>query len=478
MRIAADKYTNCGQHAAGVLFVALRRCGRCSVIFTTYLSPLSLPSMMVVVLILMIAVGNLALGFALSAWRMRTFPVNSCGTSVIPAVRPVETEPADQRVAAPADSPLPLPKASNAGERLHGLPQSWLNLLQDVAQVNSFMEAAIHVLRLKVGAYRDRLADLDGRVRGCLQKSPGPDISSILAEVAAANREWLGQAREATDHLCARRGSLGDLESVASDLEQVLLEQAAQVETTCSNLEILDFQSDPFQAGKRLLRELGRLLDLCHRLRDAMQTSFVAVMQQEQRLRQLDPRSLVDGLTGLHNQAGLQNFLDDFRLSQLAQPRSACLAWIAIDQLAAINERFGPRLGDQLIAAVADVISETLRTDRGADLACRVLGNGFAAFLGDTRLPDAGSPVERIRQSVAKATFEAANERLAVTVRCGLVDIDSRESLSDMISRAQAVSCGNPGDRGDRTWIDQGNGPQRVEPPQLKVPVRSFNLSA
>ena len=59
------------------------------------------------------------------------------------------------------------------------------------------------------------------------------------------------------------------------------MEQAAQIETTLSNLNMLDVDSDPPAAHFRLLEELGNLREARHKLRDHQDVALLTIAQYE-----------------------------------------------------------------------------------------------------------------------------------------------------------------------------------------------------
>ncbi len=129
---------------------------------------------------------------------------------------------------------------------------------------------AVQALRLEVGKYRDRLIELDKRVRQCLHKGESKELSKVLADLKKTNQEWLAQQADAADHLSSKTGNLGTFEKMGGMLEEILLEQTAQIETTCSNIDHLDFESDLPAGCRRLIGETRKLIDMAHSLRDRM----------------------------------------------------------------------------------------------------------------------------------------------------------------------------------------------------------------
>jgi diguanylate cyclase (GGDEF)-like protein len=66
-----------------------------------------------------------------------------------------------------------------------------------------------------------------------------------------------------------------------------------------------------------------------------------------------------------------------------------------MDRVHAINEQHGPRAGDLVICALADIIRFQIRT---GDIAARLSGDEFAVLLPDTNAGNTGILAERIRE--------------------------------------------------------------------------------
>lgn len=435
--------------------------------------------MMFVALILIVAVTNLLIGYLLSL-RVRQF----CGTS--PVLLPTWSEQPPPSATAPEESARPLvelpPQPAAAAEP--GLPSQWLETLAGLEDTNGFVGATLPILRLEIGTYREQLLQLDERARkldadSTRPRQAGPQgdaaISAIVDEFLEINAHWLQQQKQAADHLRTRLHELGELAPFGEELEQALLAQAAQLETTTNNLAML--QRETPTAGRRVLAEIASLLHHCHLMRDAMQASFVEVLRSENRLAEIETRTLIDGQSGLSNRGGLQKFLDEFRAADPASQRTVSFGWLEIDQLCHVNEHFGPRIGDRLVQAMGQLIAGVLRTERGSDLGCRVMGNGFAAFLGDTGPRNATYAVERVRQTTDRSVWQVNGQEIEITLSCGVIEVQPKDNLADLIDRVRNGSRNARTAGGNQTWLDEGHGPQAVQAPELKVIEQTYELA-
>ena len=143
----------------------------------------------------------------------------------------------------------------------------------------------------------------------------------------------------------------------------------------------------------------------------------------EQRLnianRQLQALAATDSLTGLANRRVYDEVLArELRRSSRTRSELSLLV-IDADHFKTYNDRYGHEAGDQVLKAIADVLSKA--TNRATDLACRIGGEEFAVILPETAKPGAFHVASRIHAELRKAAIEHAdNEPGYVTVSIGL----------------------------------------------------------
>jgi diguanylate cyclase (GGDEF)-like protein len=376
--------------------------------------------------------------------------------------------PAEQPIVAPAPPPEVVTTAPTI-DVAEEIPEGWFDLLGDVGECRSFVEASVQVLQLEVGRYRGQLIEIDDRVRANLAH-PVPDaIEQILADLRRVNQDWLARQADAAGNLVARKDSLGNFAMLAARLEAVLLHQAAQIETTCSNIDILDFKSDVAAGHKRLIFELCKLLDVAHGLRDRMHESLIAIMTVEGRLDQLDPQLQADTLTGVLNRSGLEAALHDWWREAGTHKRLASLALVDIDRFGRFNEAFGAQASDGLIAAVGHLLDAALHKSRGYDAVARYDGQRLAVFAADTGPWHTANTLERVRQTIAVSTFELDDQELTLTISCGVTGVSRNDNIESLFERAERALWHAKRSGRNQTSIEEGQGPIPVEPPVLEV---------
>lgn len=89
----------------------------------------------------------------------------------------------------------------------------------------------------------------------------------------------------------------------------------------------------------------------------------------------------LDGLTGLLNARTFKNKCDIHFLLSTRNQRPMTLAYIDLDGFKNINDSLGHRVGDEVLKAVADILTRRLRA---SDIPARLGGDEFSILLPDT----------------------------------------------------------------------------------------------
>ena len=139
-----------------------------------------------------------------------------------------------------------------------------------------------------------------------------------------------------------------------------------------------------------------------------------------------------DALTGLGNRRHFNDALPGLLAQAQAAGQPLVLAMMDIDHFKAVNDRFGHRVGDEVLVHLAQLLR--LHT-RGGDLLARFGGEEFVLVLPDTSGPRAEAVCERLRQHVAEHAWGQVAPGLAVTVSLGLASTPPHDP-DDLFDRA------------------------------------------
>jgi diguanylate cyclase len=359
------------------------------------------------------------------------------------------------------------------------LPPDWLaQLAVEGIVAQSFVEATAHVLRLEVGRYREQLIVAECRTRSSAAEGDKIALRNLADELRYLNQDWLDKQTAAADMLAQRAGRLGDHEQAASALEQVLLDQAAQIRAACGTLQSIEPSLDVESAGKQLLDQIASLLLHAHSLRDRIIDLLATLIRDGEALETYGATVQRDPATSLPNRIGLESLLSAWWREDEQRTRILSAILIDLDRFGRINQRFGTRTGDRAIAAVVRLIDETLTKDRGFERLVRIGGQSLLILQGDVGPHQALTAAERLRQAIEATTFDDEGTEFDLTISCGVIEVGHAESSLDLVRRAfETLRFAKRAGR-NRCALDKGDGPAMLDPPQFPVKGRVVSLRA
>jgi diguanylate cyclase (GGDEF)-like protein len=141
-----------------------------------------------------------------------------------------------------------------------------------------------------------------------------------------------------------------------------------------------------------------------------------AVTERRERERLRSMQSKIDPLTGTLNRMALSDILDEMLASNNAESAPFAILLAAVENLFSLNCAHGFDVGDEVIAALAARIRESLRSD---DIAARYAGGKFALILRSCDAEDAQAAAQRLIESVSNATFETSVGQIRSTICVG-----------------------------------------------------------
>jgi len=151
----------------------------------------------------------------------------------------------------------------------------------------------------------------------------------------------------------------------------------------------------------------------------------------------LREQAFTDHKTGLLNSRGI----DQPARSEFARARRAggtlSVLICDINDLRAINSRFGHLEGDAALAAVADAFRAVLRP---YDLCARFGGDEFLVVLPETTVGEAAVVAERIQRALESRPVETHRGTFHVTLSIGAASLrDDETRIGDLIERADGT---------------------------------------
>lgn len=144
----------------------------------------------------------------------------------------------------------------------------------------------------------------------------------------------------------------------------------------------------------------------------------------------LEQLAYIDALTGLPNRRRMD--IQAHAQIELAKRYATpfCVALLDIDRFKHVNDTLGHMAGDLALARVASVARSALRT---TDVIGRWGGEEFLLLMPQTGIEEGQAAVERIRLAIEE---RAGDERLPITVSCGVTSYAGGDTTISLIQRA------------------------------------------
>jgi diguanylate cyclase (GGDEF)-like protein len=127
--------------------------------------------------------------------------------------------------------------------------------------------------------------------------------------------------------------------------------------------------------------------------------------------------TIQDGLTRIHNQRALTEFLDREVARSQRHNRPLSVLMFDIDRFKSINDSFGHLCGDFVLRELAESIRHTVRKE---DLFARYGGEEFVMVLVETGEQEALDAGERLRELVENHQFRFETTPLKMTISVGV----------------------------------------------------------
>jgi len=322
------------------------------------------------------------------------------------------------------------------------------------------------ILKLNIAMIKSglRTQEIDMRLRAAAGRSDRETIRQCLEELKEDCETYLQQQREAAEKFTARISELGELRSLGEEIEMANLEQSAQLETTLSNLQHMDFESDLEAANRRLLSEIHNLRIARHWLRDMQEAAFLAVARYEGRLESIERQLWHDPLTRLRNRIGLEVALAEWWKQGRHQTRQIAGILLDLDAFGKVNEKYGPLVGDRVLVHVAELMK---KNSSPSDLVGRFTGESFLLMMLDIGPRAAVKHAELLRQTLEKTVFRHEETTFRLTVTGSVVEVRPEDADEKVLQRLQQTL--QDAKRTGRNCIlfHDGQKPNPVEAPNL-----------
>lgn len=169
--------------------------------------------------------------------------------------------------------------------------------------------------------------------------------------------------------------------------------------------------------GVLRLRAARRVLQLNTRVAEQEKALQVHLAELAVANRRLLRAAMTDELTQLPNRRFAEETLRECWAGASLRDEDISLLMGDVDHFKKINDTYGHLVGDLVLASVARIFREELRT---TDTPCRFGGEEFLIICPGTGLMAAQLVAERLRAKIAKAEIVVSDQRIQVTISIGV----------------------------------------------------------
>jgi two-component system cell cycle response regulator len=149
--------------------------------------------------------------------------------------------------------------------------------------------------------------------------------------------------------------------------------------------------------------------------------------------RRLEDESRKDGLTGLKNR---RSFEEDVVYEMAKADRAGkafCLLMGDVNRFKAINDQYGHQAGDRVLAAVGNIMTQTLRK---IDIVFRLGGDEFAAILPECPRDGGQRCVERLNTAMNNLRVPEMPESVGISLGMAIFDPTNPMSMEALVREA------------------------------------------
>jgi diguanylate cyclase (GGDEF)-like protein len=157
------------------------------------------------------------------------------------------------------------------------------------------------------------------------------------------------------------------------------------------------------------------------------------IEQLESELEQAKEQSREDFLTKLFNKRALDEFMSVKEAEFERYGHNFTVVFFDLDYFKAVNDTYGHDAGDAVLVAFAKILKNEARA---VDVIGRFGGEEFMAILGETDLDGGVVFAQKVRNKVKNARMMYKENRIELTVSCGVSERKTHFSLANLVKSA------------------------------------------
>jgi diguanylate cyclase (GGDEF)-like protein len=258
-----------------------------------------------------------------------------------------------------------------------------------------------------------------------LHKSLNMINDNIEATIAVSNKSF--EARD--HHNSAIKKQIIVMGSVVEDSQQLteLKEQAKHhIEKMQASLEASVAADEKEQVA---------IIALMQIMQERVTALESEVSSHKEKIYMQRKTALSDQLTKLPNRIAYEEKVQ-FEIQQAKNNGTPlCVGIIDIDHFKKINDAYGHSVGDKTLQVIAKHIRQYLPKE---DFVARWGGEEFVVLLPNSSVEEAFAKVEIMRKKISALPFKFKDQRVTVTLSCGLCPITQESTLEEAFEKADS----------------------------------------
>lgn len=151
------------------------------------------------------------------------------------------------------------------------------------------------------------------------------------------------------------------------------------------------------------------------------------VLSQDRLRADLEKIAAQDSLTGVQSRRLILQLLDKLLASVGRQGMPLAILMVDIDHFKQVNDQYGHRAGDEVLVSVVRTLERNIRKDAFIG---RYGGEEFLLLLPDTDARQLELITERLRQLVARSSYDYRGQMVRVTISIGAMVV-SKDNVSE-----------------------------------------------
>ena len=250
------------------------------------------------------------------------------------------------------------------------------------------------------------------------------EIGRFVTEQHQSQTQSQASTETLNTQLTGEMRAMGESVESASDLQQIRMQVRHRLESIDRHLQ---------EFREREARLAGEMQARSEQMRSRIVELETEASRLQRQLKDEQHLATVDPLTGIPNRLAYDRRIEDEikRWHRFRQP--TCVAVWDIDRFKVINDSYGHRAGDRVLATVAECLAARIR---GADFIARYGGEEFVMILPGTVLEDAAHFIEEIRTAASHIGFHFRGTPVSITLSTGVTALTAGDSAESAFDRA------------------------------------------